>query len=756
MKLKNRMYCINLERRLHYFSSSLTLKLFLLVFVFASFSHIYGQKSITVKHIDSDEFNIDGILDEPMWENAILSSDFTEYFPTDTKLVEYQTELRMLYNEEYLYIGIKAYAPGKKYKTPSYERDFSISGADVINLMFDTYSDRANAFLFGINPFGVQREGLISNGGITGNLDLSWNTKWLGESTIHDGYSISEIRIPISAFKFQEGVTEWKFNSMRSNTQPNTKSSWSKVPLNQDQLNLGYYGTMVFEKPLAKSKSPISIIPYITPSYYADHIKDESSFDFKAGFDVKIPIKNSFMLDLTLNPDFSSEDVVAGQNNTTRFEIKLDETRQFFIDNGDLFNEFGLPDDALAFYSRRVGVGTNTNGGDVNVPITAGIKFTGKVNNGLRIGILDVQTSGDEDEFIPKNNNLVLAAQQKIFSKSNVGFFFINREVTSKDREYNGTRYNRVAGADLKFFSKNNNFDAQFFFHKSFTEDIESNSISSGTYLNLEKRNYTLRFTGQYVDGGFQSDLGYTRRKDIVRANPFFEYNLYPKSNLLNTIKLKVSNNLFWMPSDDMRFVHSDLLFTGTFNFTNGASVGLTAANRFEYLDHPFDPASGGGGEPLPIGGYNYNDLKLDFNTDKRKALWFEGNTKYGSFYTGNKFTADVTLQYRFQPIFFISFKIQYDDIRLPEPYSSDKLWYMGPTLNFTFTKNLFWNTDIQYSTQTEDVFIVSRLQWRYAPLSDIFLTYSGFQTTSPLAPVEKGIYLKATYWLDIKRNKKK
>ena len=112
MKLKNRMYCINLERILHYFSSSLTLKLFLLVFVFASFSHIYGQKSITVKHIDSDEFNIDGILDEPMWENAILSSDFTEYFPTDTKLVEYQTELRMLYNEEYLYIGIKAYAPG--------------------------------------------------------------------------------------------------------------------------------------------------------------------------------------------------------------------------------------------------------------------------------------------------------------------------------------------------------------------------------------------------------------------------------------------------------------------------------------------------------------------------------------------------------------------------------------------------------------------------------------------------------------------
>lgn len=752
-----------------------TTKLFFalfLPFMFTSLSEVYGQKNISVKYVDHNDFRIDGVLDETTWQEAILSSDYNEYFPTDTKLVEYQTEIRMLYNEDFLYIGIKAYAPGTDYKTPSYERDFSISGADVINLMFDTFSDRTNAFLFGINPFGVQREGLISNGGVSGNLDLSWNTKWLSESVMHNDYSISEIRIPISAFKFQEGVSQWKFNSMRSNTQSNTKSSWSKVPLNQDQLNLGYFGTMTFEKPLAKSKSPISIIPYVSPSYYKDYIKDESSFDLKAGFDVKIPVKNSFMLDLTLNPDFSSDEVVSGQNNVTRFEIKEDETRQFFIDNGDLFNEFGLPDDALAFYSRRVGIGTNSNGNNTIVPITAGVKFTGKVNNGLRIGLLDVQTSGDEEEYIPQNNNLIVAAQQKILSKSNIGFFYINRAVTNTDQEFNGTRYNRVAGTDFKYFSKNNDFDAQVFFHKSFTEGIESNAISTGTYLNLEKRKYTLRFTGQYVDEGFQSDLGYTRRKDIVRTNPFGELNLYPETNTLNTIKIKLSGNFFWMPTDDMRFVHSDVLLAGTFNFTNGASIGLTAAKRYEYLDNSFDPVSlgvddsnegrpfypsvlaRGNGEPLPIGGYNFEDLKLDFSTDKRKAFWLSGNAKYGTFYTGNKFSTDVTFQYRFQPIFFISLKMQYDDIRLPEPYSSDKLWYLGPTLNFTFTKNLFWNTDVQYSTQTKSFFVVSRLQWRYAPLSDIFLTYSDFHSTSPHEIIDQGVFLKATYWFDIKRKK--
>lgn len=748
-------------------------KLFLSIFIFTVFSQVYSQKNISVKYIEHNDFIIDGVLDEVTWEEATLSKDYNEYFPTDTKLVEYQTELRMLYNNDFLYIGIKAYAPGKDYKTPSYERDFSISGADVINLMFDTFNDRTNAFLFGINAHGVQREGLISNGGVSGNLDLSWNTKWLGESVMHDDYSISEIRIPMSAFKFKEGEDQWKFNSMRSNTQSNTKSSWSKVPLNQDQLNLGFFGTMTFEKPLTKSNSPISIIPYISPSYYKDHIKDESSVDFKAGFDVKIPVKNSYILDLTLNPDFSSDNVVSGQNNVTRFEIKEDETRQFFIDNGDLFNEFGLPDDALAFYSRRVGTGTGINGNDAIVPIIAGAKFTGKVNSGLRIGLLDVQTDGDEVEYIPNNNNLVLAAQQKILSKSNIGFFYINRAITNTDHEYNGARYNRVAGTDFKYFSENNDFDAQVFFHKSFTEGVEGNAISTGTYLNLEKRKYTLRFTGQYVDKGFQSDLGYTRRKDIVRTNPFAELNLYPETNALNTIKIKLSSNLFWMPSDNMRFVHSDVLLGGTFNFTSGASIGLTAAKRFEYLDAPFDPLSygvddtnegrlfypsvfirGGNGQPLPVGGYNFEDLKIDFSTDKRSAFWLSGNAKYGTFYTGNKFSSDVTFQYRFQPIFFISLKMQYDDIRLPEPYSSDKLWYFGPTLNFTFTKNLFWNTDVQYSSQSESFFIVSRLQWRYAPLSDIFLTYSDFHTTSPHVFIDQGIYLKATYWFDIKRKR--
>ncbi|WP_405609719.1 DUF5916 domain-containing protein [Polaribacter sp. Asnod1-A03] len=737
-------------------SPAVFFRLTVLFLISFSCKYSYAQKSISVKYVDNDKFKIDGVLDEIMWQNAITSSNFNEYFPTDNKLAEHQTELRMLYNEEFLYIGIKAYAPGKDYKTPSFERDFSISGADVINLMFDTYSDRANAFLFGINPFGVLREGIIYGGGISGGLDLNWSAKWVGESTIHDNYFISEIRIPMSAFKFTEGVKKWKFSTMRSDTQSNTKSSWFKVPQNQDQLNLGYFGDMIFEKPLKQTKSPISVIPYITPSFSKDYVNNEDSFNFKTGFDAKIPVQNSFMLDLTINPDFSSEDVVSSQNNVTQFEIIQDETRQFFIDNGDLFNRFGLSGNALPFYSRRVGVDTDKDGNTIIVPVNAGAKFTGKVNNKLRVGVLNVQTGGDEEEEISANNNLVVAAEQRIFNKSTIGFFFVNRQATNYKETQTKTKYNRIVGTDLKFYSKDNSFDAQVFLHKSFTPGISSNAISAGTDITLEKRKYTLNFNSQYLNEGFKADLGYLKRTDVVRANPYGDFKMYPSSSAINTIILSLSHNSYWKASKNMLLTESYNTAEGTINFTNGTLLGISGTNSHIHLTKPFDPVrTSDEATPLPIGNYDTNELKASFRSDKRRDFWTEGSMKYGDFYLGSKFTSDVTFQYRYQPYFTVSLQAQYDDIQLPQPYSSGKLWYLGPTFNFTFSKNIFFNTDMQYSSQAESFLLVSRLQWRYAPLSDIFLTYTDVKTTSPIDPVQKGIFLKINYWFDINRKNK-
>ena len=152
-----------------------------------------SAKQFTVKYMDQP-IKGDGILDESVWETAESAHDFQQYFPSDSILALQQTDIKMLYDETTLYIGIKLNTEGSDYVIPSLERDYRAGGNDNISLLFDTFNDGTNAFLFGMNPYGVRREALISNGGIgLSGFTTSWDVKWQGEAKIYDGYYVCEM-----------------------------------------------------------------------------------------------------------------------------------------------------------------------------------------------------------------------------------------------------------------------------------------------------------------------------------------------------------------------------------------------------------------------------------------------------------------------------------------------------------------------------------------------------------------------------------
>ncbi len=735
------------------FYNSKIFKSVLLSFIFIfniSFIGHAQQKSVSILFADTDNITIDGVLDEAIWSKAVTTSDFWEKYPTDTKAATFQTEIKMLYNNKFLYVGIKAYSGSDKYVVPSLERDFSTNG-DYIHLMFGTYGDRTNAFLFGINPYGVQKEGLISGGGIGGGLDLSWDVKWESKVKRYEGYYIAEMKIPMTSFKFNANTTEWKFNCSRRNAEANTEDVWSKVPRMQDMNDIGFYGVMKFEKPLAKSKNVISLIPYTTGSMYSNQSENQKGkFSGKIGIDAKVPISSSYMMDLTINPDYSSTDLTAGENNITRFELKKPEKRQFFIDNADLFNGFGF-DNSQAFYSRRVGIGSDTSNNTIIIPILAGARFSGKINKDLRIGVLDVQTQKNENKLIPNNNNFVAAVEQRVFSKSTIGFIFVNRQAINSNFNYNSTEYNRVAGADFNFYSKDNSFSAVAFAHRSFTPGVTGSQISSGAEANINKRKFNARLTTQFIDKGFQSDIGYTERKDFVKINPFFEYRFYPKKDkVFNQIAVNVYYNSFWKPSENMKNIEHNFNSESKWFFTEGDYVASIIGLKYVFLEEPFDPTNTPGGVPLPVGEYHFNEYNILFNTDRRKALAFNTAYNFGSFYSGKRSGIFVDARYRIQPFAVLGLIIEYDDIQLPEPHPSAKLWYLEPIMKFTFTKNLFWTSQVQFSNQSRTLYMLSRIQWRYAPLSDIYLTYTDNFTTDSMVSTGRGIYLKIAYWFDL------
>lgn len=732
-------------------------KLLLCLFLFFSFITSQSQdREFLVKYI-SEKITADGVLDEASWQQTESAGDFWQYFPSDSVMARQQAEVKMLFDDRNLYIGAKVKAPSNAFIIPSLRRDFRAGGNDNITFLFDTFNDGTNAFIFGSNPYGVQREFLLSGGGSElRGFNSAWDTKWVVESKIHDDHYILEFIIPLSAFKYREGETEWRFNSYHFDTQDNERNTWINIPQNQFIFNLAYMGKMTFEKPLGKSRSPISIIPYINGLVGKDYETDESISDFGIGGDAKMTIGNSMNLDVTINPDFSQVEVDQQVTNLTRFEVNLPERRQFFIENSDLFSDFGNSRDANPFFSRRIGIASDIDGNSIQNDIIAGARLSGKINNDLRIGVLNMQTAEDISNEIASTNNSVFMLQQKLFSRSNLNVFLINKQAT-KDYDFleNTDRYNRVIGIDYKLASKDNTWNGKYYFHKSFspdeTDDFDD-EISFGSSLEYNSRNYRIRASGVYIGEDFRSDLGFIRRTGILKINPSIERLFWPKQGAFNRHSLEVIPIFIWAEEGNYKNSDYTIITRWQSELKNQSRFNLEMFNRFVFLFDEFDPTGTDGAVPLPANqGYNYTSFGAEYRSDNRKVFSYSIEPSYGQFFNGNKTSVEASANLRLQPYFSTSLQINYDNINLPNPYPDASIWLVGPRFDVTFSKNIFWATFVQYSTQRDNFSVNTRLQWRFAPLSDLFVVYNdNYFTDGAFSPRFRTFNVKLTYWLNL------
>jgi hypothetical protein len=711
-----------------------------------------STKEITVKYTE-DPFKVDGILDEPVWKMAGSTDSFYQFFPVDTVQAIKQTQVRMLYSSTTLYIGITMYSDGDDYVIPSLKRDYGAGGNDNISVVFDTFNDGTNAFLFGINPLGVRREALISGGGQGSNgFTMSWDVKWRGETKQHDGYYVSEIAIPLTSFKFKQGETKWRFNAYRFDMQTNEQSTWVRIPQNQKIYNLAFMGDMVFEKPLGKSRTPLALIPYINGIVAKDFEYDAKLENFNVGGDAKVSIGNGMNLDITVNPDFSNVEVDNVITNLTRFEVSLPEKRQFFIDNSDLFGSFGTESDYNPFFSRRIGLATNAEGQTLENGIIGGVRLSGKLNKNWRLGLMNLQTEKDESNGIAGNNNTVLALQKKMFSRSNLSFILVNRQ-TFEDYDFleEADRYNRVVGLDYNLASADNTWTGKFFYHKSFSHGVENRDDAGGINLKYNSRFFNLGVSGNFVGDNFRSDLGFVPRRDILFLNPTAELIFYPKKGKLNSHGFIARPEFVWRPTLD--YQNTDyFVYTGwQAQFKTQEEISVRLFNRYTYLIAPFDPTRTEGGTPLPGDmGYYYTSGEIEFASDRRKVFSYSLEPGYGNFFNGTRLVLEGQMNLRVQPKMNLSVAFNYNKIKLPQPYESGDIWLLSPKIDLTFTKSVFWSTLIQYSNQLDNLGFNSRLQWRFAPLSDLFLVYNDNYFVNSFMPRSRSINLKLTYWLNI------
>ena len=697
---------------------------------------------------------IDGLI-EDTWNKAPESSPFWEYFPTDTLVAKEQTQVKILFDDVNLYVLINAEAEDKNFISSSLRRDFSSRNNDSVTLVLDTFNDGTTAFLFGTNAEGVRREALISNGGnnFPRDFNRSWDVKWQAEVKKTDWGYITEMKIPLSSLRYPENSTQWRINVYRAEIGANRQSSWANIPRNQIIAGLAFMKTLDFERNLSKPKVPFAIIPFTSGITTKDFDANATSSSLSAGGDAKISVGDGMILDLTFNPDFSQVEVDDQIINISRFEVRLPEKRQFFIQNSDLFANFGDNFETQPFFSRRIGVAKDRDGNTIENKIIAGARLSGNLSKNLRLGFLNMQTEEDAANGITANNNTVFSLQQKMFSRSYLGFIFVNRQQTGNPEfETDQDEFNRVVGLDYTLASKDNKWTGRSFIHQAILANDEKDSYSAGFRLSYNSRKHNITYGGNRIGENYTSDLGFLRRTGIQKHYLRYAHRLWIDSKRIRSLEL--SQRFFYVDKPNTNGLVTDRNQTtrAEIRFTNQSRFRAEYSRRFTYLINNFNPLGGDDTVGLPGStGYNYNDFQISYNSNFSKNLNYNFEASFGEFYNGSKFSIETEVALRIQPHFNGSIKVNYDKIDFPAPFSSGELLLIGPKLDITFSKSIFWNTFVQYSSQSENFGINSRLQWRFAPLSDFYLVYNdNYFASTTFVPKVRSLTFKLTYWLNI------
>jgi len=181
----------------------------------------------------------------------------------------------------------------------------------------------------------------------------------------------------------------------------------------------------------------------------------------------------------------------------------------------------------------------------------------------------------------------------------------------------------------------------------------------------------------------------------------------------------------------------------------NRNQLTFRISEQFVKLNRSFDPTNTGGIELVSGSEYNWISANISFLSDTRRALYYQVGSGYGSYYNGNKLTIVSSVHYRFQPYGSIAITASYNNISLPNPYSSAKLILVGPRLDLTLTDKLFITAFAQYNNQIDNFNLNLRFQWRFAPVSDLFIIYTGNSYTGDFINKNRGLAIKISYWIN-------
>jgi len=722
----------------------------------AQMPNIDNSSRVITMRPSPNMLKLDGVLDDEAWAIADVCQNFWMKSPSNQTLADPLTEVKVTYDDRFLYFGVKAYAKKDSLIVQSLKRDQGLRVSDGIGIVLDPVNLQTNGFYFALSPFNSQSEGLIGSG--DDDIAFTWDNTWFSETKIHDDYWIGEIAIPFSILRYDPKKLIWGFNFIRTARSENEFHTWTNMPLQFRGTDLGYLGQMLWNKNPPEGGSKLSFSPYITSGISADpenRLKTKATVN--AGFDAKVALSPKMNLDLTVNPDFSNVDVDVQVTNLTRFSIFFPERRIFFLENDDLFSSFGIPP-IRPFYSRRIGSKDGQN-----VPILYGARITGNLNKSLRIGLLNVQTARKGESAA--DNFTSATFNQRILDRSTISGYFSNRTSFQNDNEKLNApedAYGRNAGLSLNYSNKEGTVSGWANGNLSFKPLIDDSNHFVNGGIGYFGQNFSSFIDAASMGKGYITDIGFNRRIDnydairdtLIRVGSNFFYNetgytFYPQKSKVNSFEIRTENFLAY--DDQGKFNERNNNLSFLLNMANASSFNLSLNTNSVNLLFPFSFIGSDDTPPLPTGVYHFNDLSVRASTDTRRNFILSSGLRLGQFYGASYKQISVDLTLRKQPYFSSRITVEYNDLKFPSPYGQQSFWLIAPVVEVNFTNNLFWTSFLQFNSQANNFNINSRIQWRYKPMSDFFLVYSDNYFTDPLFKNKnRALVFKANYWINI------
>ena len=692
---------------------------------------------------------IDGVLDDAAWQGAPVLTDFIQREPFDGQPASERTEVRVLYDDDAVYVGVWAFDGDPSGIIPGDRiRDTEVSASDAVLLAFDTYHDNQNAFVFGTTPSGIEYDGQVANegqgggfflgggsntqrrmqsgagGGFNKNWDGSWNV-----ATSRDGQGwYAEFRIPFNTVRYGTNPT-WGFNVSRSIRRRNEESFWSAVPREFNLYRLNYAGD------LAGLRLPFrrlgSVTPYALGSATRDYAAGETEFGqaYEFGGEVKLQLTQGLTLDATYNTDFAQVEVDDQQVNLTRFSLLFPEKRPFFLENAGFFAVGGGGADL--FFSRRIGIVDGQQ-----VPITGGARVSGRAA-GFNVGLLQIATgaAGTGEDALDPNAYSVVRMARELPNRSRLGGAFMNRDGMM------GGDFNRTYAVDGQL-GLGEAVTVTGWGAQTQTPGVTGRDMAYNATFGLNTRKWRANLQSQYFGENFNPEVGFLRRTGHAYYQVFLLYNIHP-GGAWREWRPHVS--YFTYRSDKegvpLGFEESARLHIDQhWEFNDGMEFHTGMNWVREGLYEPFTIY--GTDVTVPEGTYDGWETQLRFWTDASAKVSFNSGGNIGAFLSGSRRSLFGTLTVRSGESFTAAARLDYNNVTLEHGDFVTSL--AGLNLGYFFTPRIYLQSLIQYSTQLDNVSANVRFGWLNTAGTGLFLVYNDIQSIEdPRQPLGRSLALK-------------